>query len=155
MKHVELHVHYLRQLVEEKVVTLVCCKIDEQIVDIFTKPLFEANFFWLHNMLRLQEVTIMGGCLVDVIPPLESLELCVDGALLKPQVRMVHPTLFCHAKNITHTQHVGPLDGWVDLVSRLVDATTHICQDLFHLSMVLCGQDLLISRKFVRFRNYK
>jgi hypothetical protein len=61
-------------LVQEKVVTLVYYKTNDQIVDIFTKPLSEAKFVKLCNMLGLQEDAIMGGCPVDVIPPPESLE---------------------------------------------------------------------------------
>jgi hypothetical protein len=60
-------------LVQEKVVTLVYCKTNDQIVDIFTKPLSEAKFVKLHNMLGLQEAAIMGGCPADIIPPPESL----------------------------------------------------------------------------------
>jgi hypothetical protein len=51
MNHVELHAHYLRQLVQEKVVTLVYYSIDGQITDNFTKPLFEANFIKIRTML--------------------------------------------------------------------------------------------------------
>jgi hypothetical protein len=53
MKHVELHAHYLRYLVQEKVVTLVYYKTNDYIDDIFTKPLFEANFVKLYDMLGL------------------------------------------------------------------------------------------------------
>jgi hypothetical protein len=33
----------------------------------------------LHNILRLQEVAIIGGCPTDVISPPEFSEMCVDG----------------------------------------------------------------------------
>jgi uncharacterized protein YlbG (UPF0298 family) len=62
MKHVELHAHYLRQLVQENVVNLVYCRTDDQVVDIFMKPLSKAKFVKLWAMLGLQEVAIMGGC---------------------------------------------------------------------------------------------
>jgi hypothetical protein len=61
MKHVELHAHYLRQLVQENVVNLVYCRTNDQVVDIFMKPLSEAKFVKLWAMLGLQEVAIMGG----------------------------------------------------------------------------------------------
>jgi hypothetical protein len=61
MKHVELHAHYLRQLVHENVVSLEYCRTNDQVVDIFTKPLVEARFIKLHMMLGIQEVAIMGG----------------------------------------------------------------------------------------------
>jgi len=67
MKHVNLHVHCLRQLVQEKIVTLFYYKTNDQIVDIFTKPLFEAKFVKIHNMLGLQEDAIMGVCPIDII----------------------------------------------------------------------------------------
>jgi hypothetical protein len=61
MKHVELHDHYLRQLVHQNVVSLVYCKEDDHIVDIFTKPLSEDKFFKLHSMFRIHEAKIMEG----------------------------------------------------------------------------------------------
>jgi hypothetical protein len=64
MKHIELHAHYLRQLVHEKVVTLVYCNIDDHIDNIFTKPLSKDKFVKIHNMLRLQVVAIMGVVLL-------------------------------------------------------------------------------------------
>jgi hypothetical protein len=79
MKHVELHAHYLRQLVHENIVSLEYCRTNDQVVDIFTKPLVEAIFIKLHTMLGLQEAAIMGGCHNDIISPPESPEMCVDG----------------------------------------------------------------------------
>ena len=61
MNHVELHFHYLRQFLHEKVVTLVYCMRDDQIINILMKPLSEANFINSHTFLGLQETTIMGG----------------------------------------------------------------------------------------------
>ena len=80
MKHVELHAHYLRQLAQEKGVTLVYCKINDQIVDIFKNSLSKAKFGKLHDMLKVKASTIMGGCPIDVISPPKSLEHCVDGS---------------------------------------------------------------------------
>jgi hypothetical protein len=48
-------------LVHENVVSLEYCRIDDQVVDIFTKPLAEAKFIKLHTMLGIQEDAIMGG----------------------------------------------------------------------------------------------
>jgi hypothetical protein len=61
MKHVELHAHYLRQLIQENVVNLVYYKIDDQVIDIFTKTLSETKFVQLQAMLGLQATVIMGG----------------------------------------------------------------------------------------------
>jgi hypothetical protein len=61
MKHVELHAHYLRQLGHENVVSLEYCITNDQVVDIFTKPLTKARFIKIHMMLWIHEATIMGG----------------------------------------------------------------------------------------------
>jgi hypothetical protein len=53
MKHVELHAHYLKQLVQDNVVDFVYCKIDDQFTNIFTKPLSKAKFVKIRAMLRL------------------------------------------------------------------------------------------------------
>jgi hypothetical protein len=58
MKHVEIHAHYLRQLVYDDVVSLEYYRIKDQVVDIFTKPLAEARFIKLHSLFRLQEASI-------------------------------------------------------------------------------------------------
>jgi len=69
MKHVDFHAHYLRQLVHENIVSLIYCRIDDQVDDIFSKTLSTTKFIKLHMMLRIQEATIMGGCTTDVISP--------------------------------------------------------------------------------------
>ena len=92
MKHVELHAHYLRQLVHGNIVSLVYCRTDDQVVGIFTKPLSEAIFINLRTMPGLQEFAIMGGFHDDVISSPESLEMCVDGGVLEHQALMVHHT---------------------------------------------------------------
>ena len=81
MKHVELYCHYLRQLVQEKVITLVYCRINDQITDIFMKSLSEEKFIKLCTLLGIQEDAIIGGgggC-VEVIPPPESPECYANG----------------------------------------------------------------------------
>jgi hypothetical protein len=79
-------------LVHENVVSLEYCRTNDQVVDIFTKPLVEAIFIKLHMMLGIQEDAIMGGCHNDVISPPESPEMCVDGGVLEHQALMVHHT---------------------------------------------------------------
>jgi hypothetical protein len=79
MKHVELHAHYLRQLVHENIVSLVYCRTDDQVVDIFTKPLSEARFIKLPYDAWASGSCNYGGCPTDVISPPESPESCVDG----------------------------------------------------------------------------
>jgi hypothetical protein len=63
MNHVELHAHYLQQLVHDDVVSLEYCCTKDQVVDIFAKPLVESIFIKLHTLLGIQEVAIMGGVL--------------------------------------------------------------------------------------------
>jgi hypothetical protein len=60
-KHVEIHAHYLRQLVHEHVVSLEYFRTEDRVVDIFTKPLVEARSIKLPTLLGLQEATITGG----------------------------------------------------------------------------------------------
>jgi hypothetical protein len=72
MKHSKLHAHYLRQLVQEKVVTLIYYNKNAQFTNIFTKHLSEAKLIKLCTMLGIEEAAIMGGCHVDLISPPES-----------------------------------------------------------------------------------
>jgi hypothetical protein len=73
MKHVNIHAHYLRWLVQDNVVNLVYCKIYVQVVDIFIKPLSKSKFVKLQAILGIQEATIMGVC-AKVISFTESSE---------------------------------------------------------------------------------
>ena len=50
-KHVEIHMHYIRELVHDKTIILQYCRIDEQIADIFTKRFLEKKFTYLHSLL--------------------------------------------------------------------------------------------------------
>jgi hypothetical protein len=79
MKHVEIHAHYLRDLVYENILSLEYCRTNDQVVDIFTKHLIEAIFFKLCMMFGIQEDAIMGVCHNDVISPPESPNTCVYG----------------------------------------------------------------------------
>ena len=82
----------MRQLVHENIVSLEYCRIDDQVSDIFTKPLAKSIFIKLRMILRLQEDAIMGRFPTNLISPLESLESCVDGGVLEHQEFMVHHT---------------------------------------------------------------
>ena len=57
MKRVELHVHYLRQFVQDNIVTLTYCKTNDQVIDIFTKPLQKlslSNFVLCLGFKKMQ-----------------------------------------------------------------------------------------------------
>ena len=52
-KHVEIHMHYFRELVHDRTIILQYCLNDEQIADIFTKIFLENNFTYLHSLLGM------------------------------------------------------------------------------------------------------
>ena len=43
-KHIEIHMHYIRELVHDRTIVLKYYPTDEQIVDIFTKRFFREKF---------------------------------------------------------------------------------------------------------------
>eukprot|EP00253_Pinus_taeda_P016509 PITA_16509 len=60
-KHIELHMHFIRKLIHDHVLEVQYCSTDDQVVDIFTKALTEAEFTKLRYMLGVQEVVTKGG----------------------------------------------------------------------------------------------
>ena len=50
-KHVEVHIHYIRELVHDMTITLQYYPTDEQIADIFTKIFSENKFTYLCSLL--------------------------------------------------------------------------------------------------------
>ena len=60
-KHIELHMHFIRNLVHDHVIEVLYCPTDEQVADIFTKSLTEAKFSKLRSMLGVQECVLNGG----------------------------------------------------------------------------------------------
>jgi hypothetical protein len=60
-KHIELHMHFIRKLIHDQVIEVLFFPTEDQVVDIFTKSLIEANFSKLRSMLGIQEVVIKGG----------------------------------------------------------------------------------------------
>ena len=57
-KHIELHMHFIRNLVHDSVIEVLYCPIDDQVADIFTKSLTEAKFSKLRSMLGVQECVL-------------------------------------------------------------------------------------------------
>ena len=53
LKHIEIRYHFIRDLVEDKVVCLEFIHIDNQKVDIFTKPLDGPRFESLRNTIGI------------------------------------------------------------------------------------------------------
>jgi len=50
-KHVDIHMHYIRELVHDRTIILQYCPTDEQIADIFTKSFSEKKFTYLRSLL--------------------------------------------------------------------------------------------------------
>ena len=50
-KHVEIHMHYIRELVHDRTIIMQYCMSDEQIADIFTKIFSEKKFTYLRSLL--------------------------------------------------------------------------------------------------------
>jgi hypothetical protein len=62
-KHVEIHCHFIRQLVEDGSIELQYCPIEDQTADIFTKSLGPEKYvkFW-DKLGVVSRLTIKGGC---------------------------------------------------------------------------------------------
>ena len=60
-KRIELHMHFIRNIVHDHVIKVLYFPTYDQVVDIFTKSLTEANFSKLRSMLGFQECVIKGG----------------------------------------------------------------------------------------------
>ena len=53
-KHIELHMHFIRNLVHDSVIEVLYFPTDDQVADIFTKSLTDAKFSKLQSMLGVQ-----------------------------------------------------------------------------------------------------
>ena len=60
-KHIELHIHFIKNLVHDRVIEVLYFPTDDQVVNIFTKSLTEAKFSKLRSMLGVQECVLKGG----------------------------------------------------------------------------------------------
>jgi ATP sulfurylase len=59
-KHIEIHMHFIRQLIQDGVLPLEYLPTEAQVADIFTKPLASPLFVQLRLMLGVKEV-VFGG----------------------------------------------------------------------------------------------
>eukprot|EP00253_Pinus_taeda_P016659 PITA_16659 len=55
-KHIEIHMHYIRDLVHDQVIDLQFCPSVEQIADIFTKTFTEQKFRSLHDRRGVKDI---------------------------------------------------------------------------------------------------
>ena len=55
MKHIELHIHFIRKLIHGRVLDVQYCSTNDEVVDIFTKALTKVKFTNLRSMIRVQE----------------------------------------------------------------------------------------------------
>ncbi|MCZ2221973.1 hypothetical protein NUW87_11490, partial [Corynebacterium pilbarense] len=53
--------HFIRNLIHDKVIEVLFCPTEDQVANIFTKSLIEEKFSKLRSMLGVQEVVIKGG----------------------------------------------------------------------------------------------
>lgn len=61
-KHIEIHMHFIRQLIEDGALNLEYFLTEAQVEDIFTKPLASPRFLQLRSMLGVKEVVLGGSC---------------------------------------------------------------------------------------------
>ena len=54
-KHIDIHMHYIRQLVHDDTIHLLFCASSEQVVDIFTKFFCEKTFSNLKSLLGIAD----------------------------------------------------------------------------------------------------
>jgi hypothetical protein len=55
MKHIEIHMHYIWDLVHEGIIDLQFCPSAEQTADIFTKTFTEKKFHSLRSRLGVKD----------------------------------------------------------------------------------------------------
>eukprot|EP00253_Pinus_taeda_P004736 PITA_04736 len=60
-KHIEIHMHFIRNLIHGHVLEVQYCSTDDQVANIFKKALTEVKFTKLRFMVGVQEVITKGG----------------------------------------------------------------------------------------------
>eukprot|EP00253_Pinus_taeda_P003537 PITA_03537 len=56
-KHIEIHMHFIRELIHDGIIDLQYCPSSEQIADIFTKNFTEQKFRFLRDRLGVKDTT--------------------------------------------------------------------------------------------------
>ena len=59
-KHIEVHMHYIRELIQGQIIALQYCPTAEQVADIFTKPFTEVKYTHLRDLLGVRDVAERG-----------------------------------------------------------------------------------------------
>lgn len=59
-KHIDIKFHFIRDLVREKEIVVEYCQTEDQVTDIFTKPLKTEPFLKLKNMLGMIKFEDLG-----------------------------------------------------------------------------------------------
>ena len=52
-KHIDIRFHFIRELVNDKEICLEFCRYEDQLADIFTKPLAKDTFQYLRSYLGM------------------------------------------------------------------------------------------------------
>ena len=60
-KHIELKFHFIREKVKEKEIKLKFCKTEDQLADIFTKPISQDKFLYFRRKLGILEYSELRG----------------------------------------------------------------------------------------------
>ena len=55
-KHIDIKFHYIRNLVKDREIALMFCKSEDQVADIFTKPLKVEAFLKLKKMMGMMKL---------------------------------------------------------------------------------------------------
>ena len=54
-KHIEIHMHYIKELMHDGTIALLYCACSEQVADIFTKVLCEKKFNNIKSLLEIDD----------------------------------------------------------------------------------------------------
>jgi hypothetical protein len=68
-KHIDTRLHFIRDLIEQKVIELQYVNTNQQIADVLTKPLTREKFAWCRDMMNVIDFGLRGG--VEVNPKSE------------------------------------------------------------------------------------